>query len=43
MSNEKKKVTFFTMDSEGGFERIDQEVEVPSGSEAECHPENYYG
>ena len=42
MNNERKLVTFFTR-TEDGFERIDQEVEVPSGSETEYHPENYYG
>ena len=43
MSNEKEKVTFFTIGSEGGFERIDQEVEISSGVETNYHPENYYG
>jgi len=43
MSNEKKKVTFFTMNSDGEFKRIDQEVEFSSGVENNYHPENYYG
>lgn len=42
MNNEKKSVTFFAI-GEDGFEKIEQEVEVPSGAESNCHPENYYG
>ncbi len=42
MNNEKKLVTFFTR-REDGFEKTEQEVEVPSGAESNCHPENYYG
>lgn len=42
MNNEKNKVSFFTV-REDRFEKIEQEVEVSSGAESNCHPENYYG
>lgn len=42
MNDEKRLVTFFTRE-EDGFEKIEQEVEVYSGGDSNCHPENYYG
>ena len=41
MNNENENVTFFINRGED-VERIEQEVEVPSGVDNQ-HPENYYG